>query len=125
MVRIALVTEADYFLYLQFRTSSELAGMRERKLQYFWCDGFISEDFDAASGRPRISGRVWLACDRWEQECWDFVLLLEGGVRDRDQIDWEKMLPAKDFTGWLALDFHAKTMKVDPLVAYPDSTAVE
>ena len=59
------------------------------------------------------------------QGYWDFVLILGPGIRDRASVDWSKMLPASDVTGWLSLDFKNKLMTIEPLAAYPDRQPIE
>ncbi len=115
----ATLTEREYFGHLEMRVSRELAGMRQRELRELWCDGFIPDDFNVVGNRCRITGSVWVAFGQARQESWKFVLNL-GGTRSRDEINWATMLPAEDVTGWLALDFNTKFMKVNPLGARAD-----
>ena len=116
----AALTERDYFGHLEMRVSRELAGMRQRDLRSWWCDGFIPEAFEVVGERCRVSGRVWMAFGQERQELWDFIVYL-GQARPREQIEWMAMLPSEDVTGWLALDFETKFMKVDPFVAHADA----
>jgi hypothetical protein len=115
----ATLTQRHYFSHLEMRISGELAGMRQRELQGWWCDGFIPDAFDVVGKRCRITGKAWMALGRERQELWDFVVHL-GPARPREQIDRAAMLPPDDVTGWLSLDFETKFMKVDPFVAHPD-----
>jgi hypothetical protein len=115
----AALTERDYFGHLEMRVSRELAGMRQRELQSLWCDGFIADAFEVVGERCRMTGQVWMAFGRARQEPWNFVVYL-GPARSRQEIDWAAMLPGEDVTGWLALDFDSKFMKVNPFVTHPD-----
>ena len=108
-------------MHLEGRVSYELAGMRGRELQEWWCDGFIPDAFEVVGERCRIVGRVWMVFEKsHSEELWDFALYL-GPARPRDQIEWATLLPAKDLTGWLSLDFKTKFMKVNPAAARPDA----
>lgn len=101
------------------RISRELAGMRQRDLQWWWCDGFIPDALEVVGERCRITGKVWMALGQERQELWEFVVYL-GPARPREQIDWAVLLPPEDVTGWLSLDFETKSMTVNPFVAHPD-----
>ena len=101
------------------RISRELAGMRQRDLQSWWCDGFIPDAFEVVGERCRMKGKVWMALGQERQELWNFAVSL-GLARPREQIDWAALLPAEDVTGWLSLDFDTKFMKVNSFVAHPD-----
>lgn len=110
------MTERDYFGELEMRVSRELAGMRQRELQWWWCDGFMADVFEVVGQRCRVAGKVWMAFGQERQELWDFVVYL-GSVRPREEIDWATMLPGENVTGWLSLDFDTKLMKVNPVAA--------
>jgi hypothetical protein len=114
------VTESEYFGRLEMRICRELQGMREKELREIWCDGFIPEEFSAIGNRSRITGRVWTAFGRKSQECWGFVLNLGLQALDRDEVDWDALMPGENSTGWLSLDFKTKFVKISPLAAYPD-----
>jgi hypothetical protein len=101
------------------RVTRELAGMRDRELRSWWCDGFIPEAFEVVGERCRITGKVWMASGPRSQEIWSFAVYL-GPARSRDGIDWPTVLPADDMTGWLSLDFETKLMKVNPFAWHPD-----
>ena len=51
------MTEADYWLRLEFRVCRELAGMEDKALRSLWCDGFIPEVYwlDQSSSISRRS----------------------------------------------------------------------
>ncbi|HWE94327.1 MAG TPA: hypothetical protein VG269_10210 [Tepidisphaeraceae bacterium] len=109
--------EAEYWPYLEFRICRELAGMREKSLRGWWCDGFIPESFDA--DRRCVTGRVWMAHGK-DQQAWDFTLVLRSPWRAREEIDWGALVLAEDITGWLSIDVIRKSMKIDPRAGYPD-----
>ena len=128
------MTESNYFVHLEFRLCSELSGMGDKELRRFWCDGVVPLDFEVVEDCARITGWAYLNyhCSprhRHRQEqlqgYWDFVLILGPGIRDRASVDWSKMLPASDVTGWLSLDFKNKLMTIEPLAAYPDRLPIE
>jgi hypothetical protein len=135
------VTESDYFIHLEFRLCGELSGMRDKEIRRHWCDGFLSWAFEVVDDIGRITGKVYLVYDcsahdrvkphrgrkswgkkssNYESGWWDFVLLLGSGIRDRNQVNWDKLLPGADVTGWLSLDFENKIVTIDPLAAYLD-----
>jgi hypothetical protein len=117
------VTEDQFFRHLEMRVSGELAGMRQKELRSLWCDGFTPDDFQIHGERCRFIGRVWLVFGQREEQ-WQFVLYL-GPARPREKIDWAALLPAKDVTGWLALDFETKFMKVNPQAAHAGGEPAE
>jgi hypothetical protein len=115
------VDEAGYWLSLEDRVCRELAGMRERRLQYLWCDGFIPVDYLLDDPRPRITGRAWIYNSPRQPE-WDFTLLLPRPFRSRDEIDWASLLPPENVTRWLALDEAGMQIEIEPAVAVPTSS---
>jgi hypothetical protein len=135
------VSESEYFIHLEFRLCGELSGMRDEELRRHWCDGFVPWAFKVVDDIGRINGQVYPAHDcpahkrvkprrgrkSWDTKSrnhqsgwWDFVLLLGSGIRDRNQVNWDKLLPGADVTGWLSLDFENKIVTIDPLAAHPD-----
>jgi hypothetical protein len=113
------VDEADYWLRLEFRLCGEFAGMADRRLRYYWCDGFIPLQYLLDDPLPRITGRVWIVNGQ-EQEEWDFTLFLPQPVGSRQQIDWATLLPPANVTRWLALDLFRRRIEVEPGAAVPD-----
>lgn len=123
------MTESDYFGHLEYRICGELSGMRRKDLRRLWCDGVVATGFEVIDGRAQIVGWAFMFYDcspreriRKEQITgyWDFVLLIGSESRDCASVEWDKLLPAPDVTGWLSLDFDSKKMIIDPLSAYPD-----
>jgi hypothetical protein len=116
--------EQAFWHRLEFRVCREMAGTRQGDLGLYWCDGFTPEIADLVARPPRISGRVWLARGGREQWAWAFNLILTpDALSDRGEVDWTRLLPPDDVTGWLSLDWAGKTMKVVPSAAYPDPIA--
>ena len=112
------MTEKDYFAALEYRICREMLGMRDVRLTYMWCDGILPEQAIPSDRPRRITGRVWFGSSG--QECWDFVLMLGRSPVAREKIDWAKLMPPNDVTGWLSLDFKKRVMKIDPRAAYAD-----
>lgn len=56
-------------------------------------------------------------------EEWKFTLLTGEKNVEREQIDWKKLMPAEDHTGWLGVDLKRKQMVIEPGAAYPDRPA--
>ena len=118
---IPRLTEREYFIALEYRVCRELAGTRDKQLRIVWCDGFLPEpEIQISRRHSRITGKVWIGFGGSHQELWDFYLLLGAIVKDRQQIDWSALLPGKDVTGWLSMDFEKKLMTLRPYAAYPD-----
>ena len=89
--------EAEYWVRLEYRVCREFTGMRERRLQYLWCDGFIPGEYLLDDPRPRITGRAWI-CNGPRQAEWEFTLLLPRPFHSREDIDWGLLLPADSVT---------------------------
>lgn len=113
------VTESDYWPSLEYRLCREFAGLADRHLQYFWCDGFIPSEYRLESQRPVIIGRVWI-CNGPKQMEWEFTLLLPAQFTSLGQIDWASLLPAENMTRWLSIDLIGKRIAIEPAVAVRD-----
>jgi hypothetical protein len=111
--------EAEYWVGLEYRLCSEFAGMRVRRQQYLWCDGFIPSQYLLDGPRPRITGKVWI-CNGPQQAEWDFALLLPRPVSSREEIDWGSLLTPRNVTRWMALDEGRQYIEIEPAVALPD-----
>jgi hypothetical protein len=114
------VEEGDYWASLEYRICREFAGMKDRNLLHFWCDGFIPERYHLDDLKPRITGRAWV-CLGNRQEEWSFTLLLLHPVGSRDQIEWQSLLPTENVTRWLALDRDSRHIEIEPGAAAPES----
>lgn len=117
------MTETEYFDLLEGRVSRELAGMRQRELRSWWCDGFLPEKFVVTRSGSHVAGRVWMDPGSGDQAPWNFVVLLGPRTVERDQVPWAELLPAADTTGWLYLDFERRFMKIKLSAAYRDAQA--
>lgn len=104
--------EADFWLHLEYRVCTELAGAREKELRAWWCDGFIVGMYE--SERGRITGRVWMGQGPRHQEPFEFTLQLTHAKEDREQVDWARLLPGDEITDWLSIDFDKKVLAMDP-----------
>lgn len=111
--------ERDYWVSLEYRLCREFAGMPERHLQYLWCDGFLPQRYLVDDSVPRITGRVWICEDRW-QEDWEVTLFLPHPVASREAIEWAPLLPPETVTRWLAIDPTNKRIQIEPAAAVPD-----
>lgn len=116
------MTEPEFWTHLEYRVCREFYGLRDSKYRGLGCDGFIAETFEVEAGCACIRGRAWIQRGH-DQEAWPFTLQIGRGITSRDEIDWARLLPAEDVTGWLSIDLQRKTLKIDPAAAYPDLPA--
>jgi hypothetical protein len=111
--------EDDYWLRLEFRVSGEFPGMAEKRLQYFWCDGFSPREYFLDDPEPRIVGQAWIV-EVQAQQKWEFTLFLGRTFPSREAIDWPSLLPAAGITCWVAMDIDGRRIQMDPAAAVPD-----
>lgn len=111
--------ESQFWPHLEGRICGEFAGMPEKRLRYFWCDGFLPETYDLEGVSPRITGRCWI-CNGSLQAEWDFALLLPHAVSSREEIDWGSLLPARNATCWMCFDEERRYLEMEPAIAVPD-----
>ena len=111
--------EETFWLRLEFRLCGEFVGLPERRYRYFYCDGFIPEDYLLDDIQPQIAGKVWI-CNGPLEDRWDFVLLLPRTFGSREEIDWASLLPPKGVTRWMAFDEDRRYIEIEPAVAVPD-----
>lgn len=114
------MTEADFWKRLEFRLCHEFWGQRQRRYQYFWCDGLVPFQYQLSVPLPRITGRCWI-CNGHLQDEWEFALLLPKPCESRDEIDWQSLLPPQDRTRWMSIDEGRRFLEMEPAVAVPDS----
>ncbi len=112
------MTEKEYFLRLEWRIGREMAGMRDPSLRHYWCDGLVPDQFAVSGDKCRITGLAYFG--ESGQELWSFVVLLGSETTVREKVDWKSLLPGENMTGWLALDFEKKLIKVNPFRARAD-----
>jgi hypothetical protein len=110
---------ATFWVRLELRVCQELEAMRERQLQYLWCDGFVPQEYRLGGRSPEIVGSVWI-CNGANQAEWSFTLRLPPGWQTRTEIDWESLLPPANVTRWLSLDPVNRHLEMEPAVALPD-----
>jgi hypothetical protein len=113
------MNEADFWVHLEYRVCSEFAGMPEKRLQQFWCDGFIPGEYVLNGPSPRINGQCWI-CDGPKQAAWEFALLLPKPIRSREDIDWGTLLPSENVTHWMVCDERRQYIEIEPALAVPD-----
>jgi len=112
--------EEIFWLALEYRLCHEFQGLPERNRRYWWCDGFIPEQYQVDSSEPKITGHVWIVDDQKPQACWQFTLFLDKPYASREEIDWSSLLPARDVTCWMAIDEAGKVIQIEPSAAVPD-----
>jgi hypothetical protein len=113
------MSEAEFWVSLEFRLCREFSGQSERRYRHFWCDGFIPSEFLLDGQSPRITGKCWIGNGRDQAE-WDFALLLPKPFASRKEIDWAALLPPPNATRWMAFDEHRRYVEIEPAVAVPD-----
>jgi hypothetical protein len=111
--------EATFWTELEFRVCAEFAGLADRKLRYYWCDGFTVQDYFLEDGEPRIVGRASIG-NGAEYEEWQFTFFLSAAFSSREEIQWEVLLPPENETKWLAVDPEYKRMQIETGAAVPD-----
>jgi hypothetical protein len=99
----APMTEPDYWSHLEYRICGELAGMSEKGLHKYWCDGISPEAYFLGESKPRILGHVWIVQGDVPEE-WKFELLLPRQFSSREEIDWQSLFPPENVTRWLAVE---------------------
>jgi hypothetical protein len=112
------VTETDYWEHLEYRVCREFEGMEDRALRFFWCDGFIPQEYLVDDPSPRITGLAWIGSVP-RQEQWAFELVLPNTVRSLEHVPWHTLLPAEDVTDWLSIDLEKRQIRIVPSVGVP------
>lgn len=113
--------EMYFWASLEYRLCREFAGLPERRYQFFWCDGFIPQEYSLDGPSPRITGRCWI-CNGSIQTEWTFALLLPAPVNSREEIDWATLHLAENVTRWMSFDEERRYIEIEPAVAVPDLT---
>jgi hypothetical protein len=112
------LTEADFWVRLEFRLYAEFAGQPSRRHRYFWCDGLLPDEYILESPQPRALGTAFLGNSG--QDRWRFVLLLHQHVQNVEEIDWAALLPPDGVTCWMYFEERDRYLEIDPSVACPD-----
>jgi hypothetical protein len=113
------MSEADFWVSLDFRLCREFAGLPDRRFQYLWCDGLIPHEYLLDNSQPRITGTAWI-CNGPAQDEWAFALLLPRRFGSREEVHWAGLLPAEGMTRWMAFDADRQYIEIEPAVAVPD-----
>src|SRR5262245_48030219 len=103
--------ERDFWKRLEFRVCREIAKMPVFRRQQLWCDGFTPEVYLLDHLPRSITGAVWIASDS-HQEQWRFRLFLPSSS-SASHVDWSKLVPQEQETGWLGVSAAKKELKVD------------
>ncbi len=120
--------EPEFWGRLEYRICDEFRGLDDDQLRFCWCDGLVPERYDRYGGEWHISGSARIVTEnapsrherRYEPgQPWKFTLIA-GRARDRNQINWQGLLPGDRLTGWLTPDPDSKTLKIDPAAGYDD-----
>ena len=109
--------EPEYWEHLEFRICSEINAMYDPRLRGFWCDGLVPEAYAMDAHPPCITGRAWIGHGPRCQEQWRFTLLLPGRIGGQSSINWARLLPDENATGWLSLYPVEKRLELDPAKA--------
>jgi len=107
------MTEADYWQHLEYRVCREFAGLENKALRFFWCDGFIPKRYFVDDPLPRITGLAWIGSAPKSEE-WAFELVLSGAVPRREDVVWDALMPPEDATGWLSIDVDERRIRIIP-----------
>jgi hypothetical protein len=114
------MTEAEFWVELEYRLCRECQGLPKRRHQFPWCDGLIPGQYLFDESRPRITGVAWFGNDA-ASDPWEFALLLPPGMTSIETVDWAALLPPEDKTCWMSFDERRKYLEIEPGVARPDS----
>ena len=115
--------ESAFWLELEYRVSREFKGMRgdSNDLRSFWCDGLVPRQYQIEGSDPRITGLAWIVRD-YDQQEWEFTLILPHPFASREAIAWQNLLPPENLTKWIAIDAEAKRIQFEPSAALPDES---
>lgn len=110
------MTESEFWTKLEYRLSTEFAGLEDKRDRHFWCDGLVPLNYVLEGEAPRITGRAWI-CNGDQQAEWEFTLLLPQGYSSQYAIPWQTLVPLDDVTGWMTFNEVAKQIVIDPAAA--------
>jgi hypothetical protein len=108
------MNEVSYWAALEFRVCRELSAMSDKRLFWFWCDGFMPSEYYLNELPPRITGQVWI-CLAQMQEQWPFILFFKSSASTPNEINWRSLLPSEDKTGWLTIDKTTRYLRIELL----------
>lgn len=118
------MTASDFWRTLEYRVCLEFRGMSERRLQYYYCDGFTSQLFHVDCEPQKINGKIWIGHGS-DQSLWDLELILPMRFSSEDEIKWELVLPPRDTTKWMGIDERLLRIVLEPAVAVPDFAPIK
>lgn len=104
----------EFWSALEYRIGTELAGFGDPSLRSLWCDGVYGEYLADAPGRRALVGTAFIGTNGQTK----MKLLMHlppdlGPTESIDTIDWSKLLPNDNLTGWLAIDLAKKIIEID------------
>lgn len=111
--------EKTFWVALEYRVCREFCGLLERHRRYWWCDGFVPEQYSLELPDPKITGHVWM-CNGPQQELLLFTLFLNRAYHSHEEVVWSSLLPPEDVTCWLAIDEAGKAIQLEPSASIPD-----
>src|SRR5437773_10771608 len=105
------MTEAEFWVYLEYRVSRELRERTDNQLRFLWGDGFVPDDVQANDGS--VVGFAFISEDDGRTfERYRFRLKLNSGVREPHGINWSAVLPEGLSRGWLLVDRDRKLVEI-------------
>jgi hypothetical protein len=107
--------EAEFWSRLEYRVTAAL-GQLGGVGSYLACDGFSPNEYRLDDVPPAIVGRVWML----PVGEWTFTLVMPSTFDDLSRIDWNKLVPRIDATGWLTVDPARKSLIIDPRTTLGD-----
>ncbi len=107
------MSEADYWVSLEFRVCREFAGMEECRKLGLWCDGITPYGYAFELDRPVVTGSAWIGVRRSMDE-WSMTLVPPGQPGARFGVDWDSLLPPDGVTGWLTVDLEGQHIEIEP-----------
>lgn len=110
------MTEADFWLALEYRVCDEFAGFEDMQLRFYSCDGRVPDEYDLQANKPCIRGLAYIG--HRGQERWHFTLLLGAPAKSQHDVGWSSLLPPAHVTGWLSPHPDQRTLIMDPVAAH-------
>lgn len=105
------MNEQDFWGHLMMRVTRELGGMQEKRLRWFWCDGFLPERIEHDERGAWIVGEAWIGDERLQ---WLYAFRLRFGPAGAEppQSDWSGLLPSEERTSWLRIEPESELLEL-------------